>query len=148
MNQLYKTLTNDRLAAMKAAKTDPQEKIKYTLLGVILGDVKNMQRCSTDIPLDKDVLKVLKKIRDSVVETLDIDRDFDKSQMITEEKILGDYLKKYTPQLLSQAEITTIVTSCFVKPVRIPDVQKYFKQNYEGQYDGAVINKVVLDFNS
>lgn len=148
MNQLYKTLTTDRLVAMKASKTDPQEKIKYTLLGVILGDVKNMQRCSTDTPLDKDVLKVLKKILNGIVETLSIDRDFDKSQMIIEEKILGDYLKKYTPRLLSHSEITTIITTNFIKPVHIRDVQKYFKQNYEGQYDGSVINKVVLDFNS
>lgn len=148
MNQLYKILTGDRLSAMKAAKTDQQQKIKYTLLSVILGDVKNMQRCSTDIPSDKDVLKVLKKIRDSVVETLAINRDFDKSQMIIEEKILNEYLEKHTPTLLTQEEIISIVTAGFVKPARIPDVQKYFKQNYEGQYDGAVINKVVSDFNS
>ena len=148
MTDLYTTLQSDRIAAMKASKLDASQKVKYTLLGVILGDVKNAQENSTNAPSDSDVLKVIKKMHNSLCETLALQADFDKSKYLLEEVIINEYVKKYTPTLMSSEQIISIIEACFTKPVRIPDVQKYFKANYAGQYDGAVINKVVMLFNA
>lgn len=56
-----------------------------------------------------------------------------------------EVIKQYLPKLLSEEEITNIISS--LEDKTIPSVMKYFKQNYQGKADMRLVNAIAKNFN-
>ncbi len=56
-----------------------------------------------------------------------------------------EVIKQYLPKLLSEEEITAIISS--LEDKTIPSVMKHFKQNYQGKADMRQVNLIAKNFN-
>lgn len=136
---LLQTIRNDQLNARKAKET-----LKASLLTTLLGEAiaigkNDGNRETTDAETIAVIKKFIKNINDTLVHR-------EEESLIAER----DILKEYLPKQLSSDELINIV-SAFVEQNDLEGskgvgaVMKYLKQNYEGQYDGAMASQVTRD---
>lgn len=137
MNENKKSLkfliSTDSLEARKNKETT-----KAKLLSVVLADIKK-QEIDKRVELNEiDVLNIVKKIYKSVQETLSFKVT---EESLLEKTILENYLDKYTPKALSEKEIEDIIATLEFGTMK--EYMSYFKENYNGQYDGGKLSSFV-----
>lgn len=58
----------------------------------------------------------------------------------------SEFIKQYLPKMLTYEEIVNKINN--LEDKSIPTVMKYFKTNYAGQVDMALVNKAVKEINN
>jgi len=119
---IYEEIKQLRLNARKN-----RNEAETTALTYIQGELERKEKN----PTDEASLKILKKVEAALQESNDT---FALS-------ILQEILNKYTPKQLSEAEIKEIISTLTGKP-SLGEVQKYFKENYTGKYDGGTVTRI------
>lgn len=122
---IYNAIKTMRLQARK-----DRDATKAAALTYIQGE---LERGEKDVS-DEKVLKTLRGVQANLL----------KSGESYETTLLGEILEAYTPKQLSEDAIRvaiTLVNAAGDKPT-LGEVQKFFKENYSGQYDGAVVTKL------
>lgn len=127
---LFDKLKEDRIAAFKAKET-----IKRDLLGVLLGESSKESKEPDDIKIIATIRKFIK----GCDEIIDIDP---LSVNGTTASIEKDILQSYLPKQLTEDEINDIISSNFTE-FSIGEVMRFFKEKYEGCYNGAIVSKIV-----
>lgn len=126
---LREKINQDFLAAYKEKNMH-----KKTFLGVIKGEIDNLQGKGTEINYDS---------------IMDILKTMEKSLKLTnnEQSLLElEYLKPYLPKMLSEDEIIEIIVGLKEKGITsIKDVMIYFNGNYKGLVDNSVVAKIVKE---
>ncbi len=119
---IYEEIKRLRLEARKNRDTPVVEAYTY-----IQGE---LERGVEKSPSDEKTLKALKKIETAFAESGDT----------VGQTIISSLLEKYTPKQLSEEDIATLLRSSSFG--NVGEAQKYFKANYPGQYDGAVVTRL------
>lgn len=99
-----------------------------TLLGTVLGEFDRISKS----PTDAECIAVIKKMMESNILTGQVD----------ENKVLEQFLPK---QLQEEEIYTTFETENFNS---IAECMKFFKENYQGLYDGKEVSKLFKEFNN
>jgi len=123
-------IKKDMVTAMKT-----KDVVTRDILRVLTGEIqRNEQTTKGKVDLkDADILKIIKKM----VETAETPED----------RVV---LEGYMPKQMSEAEICQlVVTHTAIKGLTSPrdmgKVMSYFKQNFDGTYDGKILSGIVKE---
>lgn len=140
---LFKQIKTDRMTYLGKDSTS------FGILGLVISEIQRTT-LSEDVP-DVKVVKVLKKliesINDSLAKAKEHGADEDKVIKLTKElEVLSSYLPE-EPTLLSEQELTDILTSVLAEhpewKTNMGGVFGYMKANYANLYDGALVKEIL-----
>ena len=129
---LIDDIRKDRMVAFKA-----KENIKKDVLGCLIAD-----SCKeTKEPEDAKVLAMIKKFIDGANEVIEHAKDGSFEHYKATMEI--DILTAYRPKQMAEPDIRALIVTIKedISDVNLGAVMKYFKDNYLGQYDGALVSK-------
>jgi uncharacterized protein YqeY len=127
---LYKTIQTERQLALG------KNRVKYSLFGVIIAEIQR-KTTSPDVE-DTEVIKVIKKLLESVEETLAVAKT-EQPDLEVEKVLLTDLL----PKQLSNDELFAIMQSAIERDPSMAEKKNmfpYLKATYDGQYNGKEAN--------
>lgn len=132
-------LKKSNIEAMKA-----RDQISKDVLSVVLTKCKLLElelKATEQEFKDSDVLsviqKVIKELGDEKAGYIQVNNQERASLIAKQEEVL----KKFLPKQLSEEEIKIEIEKLEDKSV--PNVMKYFKNNFAGQVDMSLVNKVL-----
>ena len=89
---------------------------------------------------EDDEFKIIRKFIKNADETMSFPISDDaKNKLIEEKKILGAYL----PTQLGKDEIEKIVTELVGQGKTMKEIMPYFKEKYNGLYDGRMVSELI-----
>ena len=137
MIMLFEQIKKDRITYFKQRNENMNAKVGYNVLGVLIGDATK----ETKEPNDEKIIALLKKFIDNAKVCIENARD-DLSRLTAEKEI--EVLSQYLPQQLSESDIKTLIANMVVATddINIGMIMKFFKNNYAGQYDGALVSAI------
>jgi hypothetical protein len=131
---LIEKIRNDMHEAKKA-----KDLLKANLLSTLYAELFTLSKSGKELTED-DEIKAIKKFIKNADETLTLDiPDEQKIKFKSEKEILELYL----PQQIGKDEIEKIVSSMLAEGKIMKDIMAYFKENYQGRYDGKTVNEIV-----
>lgn len=133
---LFEQMKKDKLEALKNKQV-----AKKDLLGCVIAEAsKNVKE-----PDDATMISTIKKFIANAQELQANAATRSNSTVeINRAQYEIDVLNLYLPYQLSEQEIKVIVAR-FARPINLGDVQKHFKENYAGRYDGKLVSKIVKE---
>ena len=134
---LFEQIKKDRITYFKQRNENMNAKVGYNVLGVLIGDATK----ETKEPNDEKIIALLKKFIDNAKVCIENARD-DLSRLTAEKEI--EVLSQYLPQQLSESDIKTLIANMVVATddINIGMIMRFFKNNYAGQYDGALVSAI------
>mgnify|MGYP005610148573 FL=1 len=137
-------LQKDMIAAMKA-----KDKFRKDCISSLVSATKKVaidEGCREDVPeelVDPVILKELKSVQE-MIDTCPSDRVELKEEYENRFKVI----EEYAPKLLSEEEVTNIITSKFSEIIATKNkglIMKSVMPELKGKADGKVINQVVAN---
>lgn len=121
---LVKLISEDLKLAMKEKNAS-----KLSTLRVLKSELQRIEQSANGkVELtDGDVVKVVKKLVEGIKETTNNQDEL-------------NILEAYLPKQLTEAEIREIISLLSFKDMGA--IMKYFKTNYDGQYDGKLLSTI------
>lgn len=142
MNELIKVIKQDRIQAMK-----DRDDVKKNLLSTLVGDATKLNK----EPKDSEVIAVIRKfIKNSEITHEHLVNKQNSLTPITKQmKTIDDeieILNGYLPKQLNTIDIADIIKVCKQNGnTTMGEIMKYFKENFEGQYNGAAVSKMIKE---
>lgn len=139
---LIEQLKKERIEAMKA-----KDEIKKNLLGCVISEASKESKEPTDEKIQATIKKFIKNAEQVLIESARYGALTKVGHTQNEIKILESYL----PKQLTEREIIAIITALQADAVATEDtlemkhIMGYFKSHYAGQYDGALVSKIVKE---
>lgn len=132
---LIEQLKTERIEAMKAKDT-----IKKDLLGTLIAEASKEDKVPSDEKVIATIKKFIKNTTELMVSCKGYQDKFDSMMKANDElKILESYL----PAQLDEDTIRKIFSlNTFAN---VGKAMGYFKANYSGQYDGALVSKIAKE---
>ncbi len=131
---LIETIRKDMQQAKLAKET-----VKANLLSTLYAEIFTQSKSGKEITED-DEFKIIRKFMKNADETLSFDvSDEAKAKLNEEKKILEAYL----PAQLSREDIEKIVTELIAEGKGMKEIMPYFKEKYNGLYDGRTVSELV-----
>lgn len=110
-----------------------ENKIIYTLLGVLLGEIDRLP--TRDEPNADQIYSVVKKMYDNAKEMAPY-----KMEALAE----AEYLKDYIKEQLTTEQLTTIIKELVATGFsNMGQFMQYLNTNYKGQFDGKLASSIV-----
>lgn len=116
-----------------------KETVKANLLSTLYAEIFTQSKSGKEMNED-DEFKIIRKFIKNADETLSFDLTEEaKGKLIEEKKILEAYL----PAQLSKEEIEKIVTQLISEGKTMKEIMPFFKEKYNGLYDGRTVSELV-----
>jgi uncharacterized protein YqeY len=116
-----------------------KDTLKANLLSTLYAELFTLSKSGKELT-EEDEIKAIKKFIKNADETIALDiPDEQKAKFKSEKEILESYL----PQQLGKDEIEKIVSPMLAEGKMMKDIMAYFKENYQGRYDGKTVNEIV-----
>lgn len=131
---LIETIRKD----MQDAKRN-KETVKANLLSTLYAEIFTQSKSGKEMTAD-DEIKIIRKFIKNADETLAFPVSDEAKQKLNEEKQI---LESYLPKQLSKDEIVTIVDKLVSEGKTLKDIMPFFKENYNGRYDGKSVSEAV-----
>ncbi len=135
---LINELEQANIAALKA-----RDQVTRAVLSVVINryrmnaiELKSQGKEATDADLIKIISKVIKELDEEKEGNIKTGR-VEAAQAIDKQKAV---IEKYLPKMMSEDEIRAVIAK--LEDKSIPSVMKYFKANYDGQVDMALVSKI------
>ena len=110
-----------------------ENKIIYTLLGVLLGEIDRLP--TRDEPTADQIYSVIKKMYDNAKEMAPF-----KMEALAEVEYLKDYIKEQ----LTTEQLTTIIKELVATGFsNMGQFMQHLNSNYKGQFDGKLASSIV-----
>lgn len=94
---------------------------------------------------DSDMTRILQKTIKELTDEAESYRTAKNEEQALNIEKQKEIISKYLPKMLSEKEIFDIISKQDDKS--IPSIMKFFKQNYLGKVDMALVSKVLKEFN-
>jgi uncharacterized protein YqeY len=131
---LIETIRKDMQNAKLAKET-----VKANLLSTLYAEIFTQSKSGKEMT-EEDEIKIIRKFVKNADETLAFDVSEEaKSKLHEEKKILESYL----PKQMSKDEIEKIVGSLVAEGKTMKEIMPYFKEKYNGMYDGRAVSEAV-----
>jgi uncharacterized protein len=131
---LIETIRRD----MQDAKRN-KETVKANLLSTLYAEIFTQSKSGKEMT-EEDEIKIIRKFMKNADETLSFDISAEARQKLEEEKKL---LEAYLPKQLTKDEIDTIVSKLVSEGKTMKEIMPFFKENYNGRYDGKTVSEAV-----
>lgn len=136
---LIDTIKKENLLALKTKDENKRAVLsviinKYMILGY---EAKAQNKEIGDAELLNIIQKTLKELEEEKNSFLSANR----TDKVNDLNAQIDVIKGYLPKMLQEDEIKEIILS--LEDKSIPSVMKYFKLNYNGKCDMALVNKIL-----
>lgn len=131
---LIETIRKDMQDAKKNRET-----VKANLLSTLYAEIFTQSKSGKEMT-EEDEIKIIRKFMKNADETLSFDISAEARQKLEEEKKL---LEAYLPKQLTKDEIDTIVSKLVAEGKTMKDIMPFFKENYNGRYDGKAVSEAV-----
>ncbi|MDY2727503.1 MAG: GatB/YqeY domain-containing protein [Candidatus Onthovivens sp.] len=136
---LIDTLKKENLLALKSKNENKRAVLsvvinKYMILGYEM-------KAQGKEPNDDDLIKIISK---TLKELEEEKKSFENANRVENAQAIQsqiDCIKAYLPAMLSEKEIKEIILG--LEDKSIPSVMKFFKQNYNGKCDMALVSKIL-----
>ncbi|MEO8513037.1 MAG: GatB/YqeY domain-containing protein [Ignavibacteria bacterium] len=116
-----------------------KETVKANLLSTLYAEIFTRSKSGEEMTAD-DELKIIRKFLKNADETLSYSiTDEAKAKLEEEKKILEAYL----PTQLGKEEIEKIVSELVGQGKTMKEIMPYFKEKYNGLYDGRVVSELI-----
>ncbi len=129
----------EKIAAMKA-----KDKAAVAALNTVINKLMLMsieKRSKGQDMVDADSVAVLQKVEKELIEEKTAFEKAGRADTVVELDAQIAVIKKYLPQLMSEEEITAIISA--MEDRSVPAVMKHFKANYQGKCDMRVVQQVI-----
>jgi hypothetical protein len=138
----FETLQKDMIAAMKAKDKPRKEAISVLVSAAkkIAIDEGSRDNISDEI-VDRAILKEIKSVKEQI-DTCPADR----TELKAEYQQRYDIMSEYAPKMLSEEEVTAIISEKFADVLATGNkgmIMKAVMGELKGKADGKVINQVV-----
>ena len=141
---LFDQINKDHIAAFKARDKETKE-----VLSSIISKCKykKVEKGGTGEISDEDVLKIIEKTVKELDEEIQSfaaagEAYKDRVATLTKQK---EVIKAYLPAKLSAEEIKNLIAN--LEDKSLPNVMKYFKANYAGKCDMALVSQLAKEIN-
>ena len=94
---------------------------------------------------DSDMTRILQKTIKELTDEAESYRTAKNEEQALNIEKQKEIISKYLPKMLSEKEIFDIISKQDDKS--IPSIMKFFKQNYLGKVDMALVSKILKEFN-
>lgn len=131
---LIETIRKD----MQGAKKDKLT-VKANLLSTLYSEIFTQSKSGKEMTED-DEIKIIRKFIKNADETLSFGVNDETRKKLEEEKTI---LETYLPKQLSKDEIDTIVSKLVSEGKTMKEIMPFFKENYNGRYDGKTVSEAV-----
>ena len=131
---LIETIRKD----MQDAKRN-KETVKANLLSTLYAEIFTQSKSGKEMTED-DEIKIIRKFIKNADETLSYQVSDDTKKKLEEEKQI---LEGYLPKQMSKDEIDTVVDKLISEGKTMKDIMPFFKENYNGRYDGRAVSEAV-----
>jgi uncharacterized protein YqeY len=138
----------DDLQKAKIQTMKDHDKVAHEIISLVFGKCKNeaIDKGYADRKLpDSEALRIIQKTIKELEEEKIAFEKASRAEKVEVLKTQMDLRSKYLPKQLSEDQIRAIIQSLEHK--KIPSVMKYFKANYQGQVDNALVSKIAKEFN-
>jgi uncharacterized protein YqeY len=116
-----------------------KETVKANLLSTLYAEIFTQSKNGKEMTED-DEFKIIRKFMKNADETLTFEiTDEAKTKLLEEKKILEAYL----PAQLGKEEIEKIVTELVAEGKTMKEIMPYFKEKYNGLYDGRAVSELI-----
>lgn len=116
-----------------------KETVKANLLSTLYAEIFTQSKSGKEMTED-DEFKIIRKFMKNADETLTFQiTDEAKAKLLEEKKILQSYL----PAQLGNEEIEKIVTELVAEGKTMKEIMPYFKEKYNGLYDGRTVSELI-----
>lgn len=132
MTTLYKEMKLD-LIEFRLARDTNRTKLLQTLIGEL-----NTQEKNKVVIDDAYVIKTVKLFIKYNSETISKTNDVETKNLL---KLENEFLETYLPKMLTEAEVKFIIEDKGLNDLAFG--MKYFKQQYNGQYDGKMVSELL-----
>lgn len=132
---LHEQIKADYITAFKAKKTQAKDALA-NLKAAIENWVKLPENVGKELT-DADVLAIIRSQSKKLQQTLSYIKDPTTSQLAIDTAAQLAVIEQYKPKQLTEEEITGIIIGNLLDT--IPDTMRFFKFNYEGQYDNKLL---------
>lgn len=116
-----------------------KETVKSNLLSTLYAEIFTQSKSGKEMTED-DEFKIIRKFIKNADETLSFDITEEARGKLTEEKKI---LEAYLPAQLSKDEIEKIVSGLVAEGKTMREIMPYFKEKYNGLYDGRTVSELV-----
>lgn len=128
MNKLKETIINDIKTAMKEKDT-----VTRDVLRIVKGEIERKEDSAKELSTG-EIVRIIKNLIESSTSTGDVQE--------------VEVLEKYVPTQLTESEIIKIVnerktTDGLTSLKDMGKIMKYFVNNHDGCYDGALLSAIV-----
>jgi len=132
MTTLYEEMKSD-LIEFRRARDSNRTKILQTLIGEL-----NTQEKNKVVIDDAYVIKLVKIFIKNNQETL---KNAKFEEMIERLEFENEFMETYLPHMLTEDEVKSIIQDKSLNDLAFG--MKYFKQHYNGQYDGKMVSELL-----
>ncbi len=136
---LFDTLNEDHIKAFKA-----RDKVRKEILSSVISKCKykKVEKNASGELTDEDVIKIIEKtvkeLDEEILSFSNAGENYkDRVETLKSQK---EIIKVYLPKQLTESEIINIINTLDDKS--LPNVMKYFKANYIGKCDMALVSKI------
>lgn len=136
---LFDTLNKDHIKAFKA-----RDKVRKEILSSVISKCKykKVEKNASGELTDEDVIKIIEKtvkeLDEEILSFSNAGENYkDRVETLKSQK---EIIKVYLPKQLTESEIIDIINTLDDKS--LPNVMKYFKANYTGKCDMALVSKI------
>lgn len=140
---IYDLIKKENLEAMK--RRDSVARAIYSVLIGKLDLLKIAKREKQEELTDSDCVSVIQKTLKELEDEKENYAKVNNVDKVESIKLQIEYAKAFLPKMLSEDEVRDIISSLDDKT--IPSIMKYFKANYAGKCDMAIVNKVAKSFS-
>ncbi len=140
---LKETLQKENISALKQ-----KNNVIRAILSVVLNKITLLEvekRSKNEEINDNDItsilLKVLKELEDEKQGYIEVNNQAKVEEIIKQ----AEFIKQFLPKMLSEQEIIAEINK--LEDKSIPNIMKHFKNNYIGQVDMSLVNKLARELN-
>ena len=135
-------LRKENIEALKA-----RDNVKRAVLSVVISRYKlleiELKEKGMEIT-DNDVIRLISKILKELDEEKEGYTKVNNLEQVASIKKQIETISKYLPKMLTEEEITSLIEKLSDKSM--PSIMKYFKANYDGKVDMALVNKLARNY--
>lgn len=116
-----------------------KETVKANLLSTLYAEIFTQSKSGREMTED-DEMKIIRKFIKNADETLSFQVTDEVKAKLNEEKTI---LSSYLPAQLSKEEIENIVSALVAEGKGMKEIMPFFKEKYNGLYDGKTVSEAV-----
>lgn len=128
-------IDNLKVAYLKSRKE--KNEVARSVLSTLPGDVETKMKVSPKFG-DSGAVALCKKMIEGNLSTIAL-KVPNSDILLQENSILAQFL----PKQLSAVDLHYIIDANSLHKKKLPEIMKFFKENYAGQYDGKMLSDIV-----